>query len=44
MRLQPVALVALDVVGYKKGQKNQFSTIGGNSDTLGIAASPEVKK
>jgi hypothetical protein len=33
-----------DVVGYKKGQKNPFSTIVGNSDPLGIAASPEVKK
>lgn len=33
-----------NVVGYKKGQKTPFSTIVGNSDPLGIAASPEVKK
>ena len=32
------------VVGYKKGQKTPFSTITGNSDPLGIASSPMVKK
>ncbi len=32
------------VVGYKKGQKTPFSTITGNSDPLGIASSPIVKK
>ncbi len=33
-----------NVVGYKKGQKAVWSTIVGNSDPLGIASSPEVKK
>ena len=33
-----------DVVGYKKGDAKPFSTIVGNSDPLGIASSPEVKR
>lgn len=33
-----------DVVGYKKGRGVPFSTIVGNSDPLGIASSPLVKK
>jgi hypothetical protein len=33
-----------NVVGYKQGQKTPFSTITGNSDPLGIAAFPLVKK
>ena len=33
-----------DVVGYKKGKTVPFSTIVGNSDPLGIASFPLVKK
>ena len=33
-----------NVVGYQKGKRAPFSTIVGNSDPLGIASSPLVKK
>jgi len=33
-----------NIVGYRKGAKTPFSTIVGNSDPLGIASSPSVRK